>query len=58
MFNVNNRSTRTRYEICSTLTVKIPERRLATFLLPPDIAGLKDVKLNTHMTLGDVNAKK
>ena len=27
MFKVNNRSTRTRYEKCSKLTIKIPERR-------------------------------
>ena len=27
MFKVNNRNTRTRYEICSKLTIKIPERR-------------------------------
>ena len=26
MFNVNNRNTRTRFEICSKLTIKIPER--------------------------------
>ena len=26
MFKVNNRNTRTRYEICSKLTIKIPER--------------------------------
>ena len=29
MFKVNNRNTRTRCEICSKLTIKIPERRLA-----------------------------
>ena len=27
MFNVNNRNTRTRREICSKLTLKTPERR-------------------------------
>ena len=27
LFKVNNRNTRTRYEICSKLTVKTPERR-------------------------------
>ena len=27
MFKVNNRSTRTRCEICSKLTIKTPERR-------------------------------
>ena len=27
MFKVNNRNTRTRCEICSKLTIKIPERR-------------------------------
>ena len=27
MFKVNNRNTRTRYEICSKLTIKIPARR-------------------------------
>ena len=32
MFNVNNRNTRTRCEICSKLTVKIPEQ-LLMFLL-------------------------
>ena len=26
MCKVNNRNTRTRYEICSKLTIKIPER--------------------------------
>ena len=27
MFKVNNRNTRTRCEICSKLTINIPERR-------------------------------
>ena len=27
MFKVNNRNTRTRYEICPMLTIKTPERR-------------------------------
>ena len=27
LLNVNNRNTRTRYEICSKLTIKTPERR-------------------------------
>ena len=27
MLKVNNRNTRTRYEICSKLTIKTPERR-------------------------------
>ena len=27
MFKVNNRHTRTRYEVCSKLTIKTPERR-------------------------------
>ena len=27
MFKVNNRNTRIRYEICSKLTIKTPERR-------------------------------
>ena len=27
MFKVNNRNTRTRWEICSKLTIKAPERR-------------------------------
>ena len=27
MFKINNTNTRTRYEICSKLTIKIPERR-------------------------------
>ena len=27
MFKVNNRNTRTRYEICSKLTIKTPEQR-------------------------------
>ena len=31
MIKVNNRNTRTRGEICSKLTIKIPERRLASF---------------------------
>ena len=31
MFKVNNRNTRTRYEICSKLTIKTPERRQASF---------------------------
>ena len=30
MFKVNNRSTRTRCEICSKLTIKTPERRYFT----------------------------
>ena len=30
MFRVNNRSTRTRLEICSNLTIKTPERRYFT----------------------------
>ena len=28
MFKINNKNTRTRCEICSKLTIKIPERRL------------------------------
>ena len=31
MFKVNNRNTRTRCEICSKLTIKTPEPRLASF---------------------------
>ena len=31
MFKVNNRNTRTRCEICSKLTIKTAERRLAPF---------------------------
>ena len=27
LFKVNNRNTRKRYEICSKLTIKTPERR-------------------------------
>ena len=27
MFKVSNRNTRTRYEVCSKLTIKTPERR-------------------------------
>ena len=27
MFNVNNRNTKTRCEVCSKLTIKTPERR-------------------------------
>ena len=27
MFKVNNRNTRAKFEICSKLTIKIPERR-------------------------------
>ena len=27
LFKVNNRNTRRRYEICSKLTIKLPERR-------------------------------
>ena len=33
MFKVNNRNTRTRCEICSKLTIKIPERRRLISLL-------------------------
>ena len=33
MFKGNNRNTRIRYEICSKLTIKIPERRLLVSLL-------------------------
>ena len=29
LLKVNNRNTRTRYETCSKLTIKTPERRLA-----------------------------
>ena len=31
MFKVNNRNTRTSCEICSKLTIKIPERHQASF---------------------------
>ena len=31
LFKVNNKSTRTRREICSKLTIKIPERRHCRF---------------------------
>ena len=32
MFKVNNRNTKTRCEICSKLTIKIPERLLSLLL--------------------------
>ena len=32
MYKVDNRNTRRRCEICSKLTIKIPERRLAFFI--------------------------
>ena len=31
MFKVNNRNTNKRCEICSKLTIKTPEQRLASF---------------------------
>ena len=31
LLKVNNRNTRTRCEICSKLTIKIPEQRQASF---------------------------
>ena len=31
MFKANNRTTRTRCEICSKLTIKTPERHMALF---------------------------
>ena len=33
MFEVSNRSTKTRCEICSKLTIKTPERRLLTSVM-------------------------
>ena len=33
LFNVNNRNTRKRCEICSKLTIQTPERRQTLFLL-------------------------
>ena len=33
MFKVNKRNTRTRFEICSKLTIKTPERRQLSLLL-------------------------
>ena len=33
LFKVNNGNTRTKYEICSKLTIKTPEQRLASSLL-------------------------
>ena len=33
LLKVNNRNTRTRYEICSKLTIKTPERRHLVSLL-------------------------
>ena len=33
MFKVNNRNTRARYEICSKLTIKTPERRSGVFIV-------------------------
>ena len=32
LLKVNNRNTRTRFEICSKLTIKIPERRHGIFI--------------------------
>ena len=44
MFKVNNRNTRTRCEICSKLTIKVPERRRTVRLHPPSKdEGLKDI---------------
>ena len=34
MFKVNNRNPRTRYEICSKLIIKTPERRHGTYFTP------------------------
>ena len=31
MFKFNNRKTRRRWEICSKLTIKTPEQRMASF---------------------------
>ena len=36
MFQVNNRNTRLRCEICSKLTIKIPERRYTGWDISPD----------------------
>ena len=33
MFKVNNRTARTRCEICSKLTIKTPERRSGVFIV-------------------------
>ena len=35
MLKVNNRNTRTRSQICSKLTIKTPERRLASLRSNP-----------------------
>ena len=47
LLKVNNRNTRTRCEICSKLTIKTPERRLAPVLaiIP---AGIYLLKVNNR----------
>ena len=43
LFNVNNRSTRKRCEICSKLTIKIPERRPSLWCLKKFYEDFEDL---------------
>ena len=50
LLKVNNRNTITRCEICSKLTIKIPERRVSIVNFEHVIAGwILDVKLKNVM---------
>ena len=43
MFKVNNGNTRTRCQICSKLTIKIPERRQCFYCFSVSIVNLEHV---------------
>ena len=57
MFKVSNRNTRTRFEICSKLTINTPERRqwFDSKPIPYSIRNLRVLK--NLMNLSTINSK-
>ena len=56
LLKVNNRNTKTRYEICSKLTIKIPKRRhRLTSLLPASSRQQRSMKNKWHEQLHYLN---
>ena len=58
MFKVNNRNTKTRCEICSKLTIKIPERSQLHFVLPFTLCSSVSIVNFEHVIDGWVGLYK
>ena len=58
LFKVNNRNTKTRYEICSKLTIKTPERSQVHFVLPFTLCSSVSIVNFEHVIDGWVGLYK